>query len=331
MLECCRRPEHTPEPPAVARRQRPLGRRRGTPSLPASLAPTRKSGKVPTRTPVEAVDPRFRRPPQRWRQGRRRPPPPQERHLGAMLECCRRAGAAAGGAAAQSRPAAFFRGGTSLRSAEARVCRIGGARGRFVGGGAFGTRSGCVDVSVGPGTEDGACGGRAPARPGRSCGSAFSSPAARGACLAAFFRARSSRRVAVASLCESGEIRSREQRGTRRTRGRARAGRGRSTFRSVLASARARLFSPSAPNMPRRNHEDSRLAARWEKSRNCGLSARPPGSGSQASCSQFRIMYAVHWWDCTNHTTGIEMEVLWCGRRVIAFVMSQKAITQTTA
>ena len=90
MLECCRRPEHTPEPPAVARRQRPLGRRRGTPSLPASLAPTRKSGKVPTHTPVEAVDPRFRRPPQRWRQGRRRPPPPQERHLGAMLECCRR-------------------------------------------------------------------------------------------------------------------------------------------------------------------------------------------------------------------------------------------------
>ena len=80
MLECCRRPEHTPEPPAVARRQRPLGRRRGTPS----------PGKVPTRTPVEAVDPRFRRPPQRWRQGRRRPPPPQERHLGAMLECCRR-------------------------------------------------------------------------------------------------------------------------------------------------------------------------------------------------------------------------------------------------
>ena len=89
-----------------------------------------------------------------------------------------------------------------VRSAEARVCRIGGARGRFVGGGASGTRSGCVDVSVGPGTEDGACGGRAPARPGRSCGSAFSSPAARGACLAAFFRARSSRRVAVASLCE---------------------------------------------------------------------------------------------------------------------------------
>jgi len=112
---------------------------------------------------------------------------------------------------------------------------------------------------------------------------------------------------------------------------RARAGRGRSTFRSVLASARARLFSPSAPNMPRRNHEDSRLAARWEKSRNCGLSARPPGSGSQASCSQFRIMYAVHWWDCTNHTTGIEMEGLSCGRRVIAFDMLQKAITQTTA
>ena len=163
------------------------------------------------------------------------------------------------------------------------------------------------------------------------CWSAFSSPAARGACLAAFFRARTSRRVAVASLCESGEIRSREQRGTRRTRGRARAGRGRSTFRSVLASARARLFSPSAPNMPRRNHEDSRLAARWEKSRNCGLSARPPGSGSQASCSQFRIMYAVHWWDCTNHTTGIEMEGLSCGRRVIAFDMLQKAITQTTA
>jgi len=222
-------------------------------------------------------------------------------------------------------------GGLRLAERKRTGFRFTGAQGRFVGGGAFGTRSGCVDVSVGPGTEDGACGGRAPARPGRSCGSAFSSPAARGASLAAFFCARTSRRVAVASLCESGEIRSREQRGTRQTRGRARAGRGRSTFRSVLASARARLFSPSAPNMPRRNHEDSRLAARWEKSRNCGLSARPPGSGSQASCSQFRIMYAVHWRDCTNHTTGIETEGLSCGRRVIAFDMSQKATTQKTA
>ena len=50
-------------------------------------------------------------------------------------------------------------------------------RRRRAAGGGSGTRSGCVDVSVGPGTEDGACGGRAPARPGGSCGSAFSSPA----------------------------------------------------------------------------------------------------------------------------------------------------------
>jgi len=107
-------------------------------------------------------------------------------------------------------------GGLRLAERKRTGFRFTGAQGRFVGGGASGTRSGCdrmgaqLHVSVGPGTEDGACGGRAPARPGRSCGSAFSSPAARGACFAAFFCARTSRRVAVASRCESGEIRSRE-------------------------------------------------------------------------------------------------------------------------
>ena len=125
-------------------------------------------------------------------------------------------------------------GGLRLAERKRTGFRFTGAQGRFVGGGASGTRSGCdrmgaqLHVSVGPGTdsEDGACGGRAPARPGRSCGSAFSSPAARGACLAAFFCARSSRRVAVASLCERKRGNSvtratggRDERGAERGRG----------------------------------------------------------------------------------------------------------------